>query len=219
MPFATTDDGVRLHYEETGSGSAGDLRARVRRRPSQLGAADAPLRQAPPLHRLQRARLSALRRAGGGRRLFAGARGGRHRARCSTISASTKAHVVGLVDGRLRDAAFRLPPSRPRAVALRRRLRLRRRAGRARALPGARPRSIAAGLRSSGMAAFRREIRLRPDARAVREQGPARLRRVQGDAGASTRRWARRTRSSACSASGPRSTTSSRRCAASPCRR
>ena len=135
MPFATTDDGVRLHYEETGSGSAGDLRARVRRRPSQLGAADAPLRQAPPLRSpstrgairpptCRRGRAPIRRRA---RRTTS--------PRCSIISASTKAHVVGLSMGGFATLHFGFRHPGRALLALRRRLRLRRRARRARALP------------------------------------------------------------------------------------
>ena len=50
MPYATTDDGVRLYFEETGTGHpvifvhefAGDF--------TQLGAADAPFRQTLSRH-------------------------------------------------------------------------------------------------------------------------------------------------------------------------
>ena len=68
MGYATTDDGVRLYYEETGAGRADRVRARVRRGSSQLGAAGPLLQPPPPLHRLRRARLSALGRAGECRR-------------------------------------------------------------------------------------------------------------------------------------------------------
>ena len=44
MPFATTNDGVRLDYEETGAGT-GLFLWTVRRGSSQLGAAAAPLRK------------------------------------------------------------------------------------------------------------------------------------------------------------------------------
>ena len=71
MPFAKTDDGVKLYYEEIGAGRAGRVRARVRRRPSLVGNADAPFRPALSLHHLERARLSAVRRAGEGRRATA----------------------------------------------------------------------------------------------------------------------------------------------------
>ena len=67
MAYATTDDGVRLYYEETGSRHAGDLRARIRRRLPQLGAADAAFRPALSRDHLQCARLSAVGRAGGRR--------------------------------------------------------------------------------------------------------------------------------------------------------
>ena len=63
MPFLTTDDNVKLHYEEAGTGTpiifvhefAGDCRsweAQIR-----------SFRAALSLHRLQRPRLSAVRRA------------------------------------------------------------------------------------------------------------------------------------------------------------
>ena len=63
MPHVTTDDGVKLHYEEAGDGHPDRLRPRIRRRPPQLRAADALLLAALPLHRLQCARLPALRRS------------------------------------------------------------------------------------------------------------------------------------------------------------
>ena len=107
MPYATTDDGVKLYYEETGTGTpivfvhefAGDHRSwepQVRHFCAAL-----------PLHRLQRARLSALRRAGGRRQLFAGARARRHPrgARCTGDRQGAHRRPV---DGRLRHAAFRL---------------------------------------------------------------------------------------------------------------
>ena len=90
MPLLTTDDGVKLHYEDVGSGIpivfvhefAGDCRS--------LGGADAPLRAPLSLHRLQRARLSAVRRAGRCRELFAGTARATTSARCSTRSSSTR---------------------------------------------------------------------------------------------------------------------------------
>ena len=63
MPHITARDGTRLYYEEAGSGTpvifvheyAGDYRT--------LGDADAFLLPRAPLHHLQPARLSAVRRA------------------------------------------------------------------------------------------------------------------------------------------------------------
>ena len=57
MPYATTKDNVKLYYEEAGSGTPILFCARVRRRLSQLGAADAVLLAAAPLHHLLGARL------------------------------------------------------------------------------------------------------------------------------------------------------------------
>src|ERR687896_774190 len=57
-----------------GQRHADRVRARVRRRPAQLGAADALLLAPLPLHRLQRARLSAIGRPRGPRALLAGTR-------------------------------------------------------------------------------------------------------------------------------------------------
>ena len=54
------------------------VRARVRGRPPLVGNADAPFRPALPLHHLQRARLSAVRRAREARELFAEPRHRRH---------------------------------------------------------------------------------------------------------------------------------------------
>ena len=181
MPFATTNDGVRLYYEETGSGSAGDLRARVRRRPAELGAADAALRQALPLQ--SPTTPGAIRPPTCPRRSAHIRRRARRTtsARCLTIWRATKAHVVGLSMGGFATLHFGLRHPR-RALSLcvggcgygaelDKRERFRAEAD-----------VIADGLRSSGMAGLRREICLRADARAVREQGPARVCRVQGDA-------------------------------------
>ena len=75
MPHATTDDGVQLYFEETGSGLpvilvhefAGDLRSY-----------EMQMRHFGKRYRTiayQRAWLPAVRRAGAGLLLFAGARG------------------------------------------------------------------------------------------------------------------------------------------------
>ena len=71
MPYATTDDGVRLYFEETGTGHpvilvhefAGDLRS------YEL---NAPFRKALSHHCLQCARLPSVGRAGACLLLLAG---------------------------------------------------------------------------------------------------------------------------------------------------
>ena len=128
MPQAKTDDGVRLHYEETGAGTpvvfvhefAGDCRS-----------------WEPQLrHFGQRYRCIAFNARGyppsdvpeTPDRLFASARRRRYR-----VGARSSAHRSGAcrrsVHGRLRHAAFRPASRRARPLAHRRRLRLRRRAG------------------------------------------------------------------------------------------
>ena len=137
MAMLTADDGVKLYYEETGERHADRVRARVRRRPPQLGAAGAPLLAPLPLHRLQRARLSAFRRARGLRALLAGARARRHplRARRARPAARARRRPV---HGRIRHAAFRHGTLRPpRALSItRRRRRLRLAPGAVPAVPG-----------------------------------------------------------------------------------
>ena len=83
----------------SGPGPAPRLRPRVRRRLPELASPGALLRAALPHHRLQRARLSAVRRAEGRERLLAGARGGRHPRPPRRARASRKAHVCGLSMG------------------------------------------------------------------------------------------------------------------------
>ena len=96
---------------------AAHLRARVRRRLPQLGAADAVLLALLPLHRVQRARLSALGRAGGSGEVLAGARARRHPRRARSPARHRQGACLRPVDGRLRDAAFRHVLRRARAVA------------------------------------------------------------------------------------------------------
>ncbi|CAA9255921.1 MAG: Alpha/beta hydrolase fold, partial [uncultured Acetobacteraceae bacterium] len=164
---------------------SGDFRPRVRGRRPQLGAAAPPLRPALPRHRLQRPRLPALRRAGRRVRLFAGPRGGRHRRGAGPPRHRGRARGRP-VDGRLRHLAFRLPPPRPRPLADRCRLRLRRRTRQAGSLPGrgGQGRGVHPG---AGHGRLRRALRPRPYARAIREQGPARLRRIPARAGRARR--------------------------------
>ena len=133
MPHLTTDDGVKLYYEETGKGIpivfihefAGDYRSWEQ----QVRYFGALL----PLHRGQCARLSALRCAEGRREVFAGARARRHPrgARCAQDRQGAHRRPV---DGRVRDLAFRLHLSGSRPLAGDRGLRLWRRAGQARAV-------------------------------------------------------------------------------------
>ena len=117
-----------------------------------------------------------------------------------------KAHVVGPVDGRLRHAAFRLPPSLARVVAVRRRLWLRRGDAARRKNSEPRPRR---SRRSSWTRAWRCSRRSMPTARRACSSR-TRTRAASTSSGGcwrSTRRWARATRSWACSASGRRCTT------------
>ena len=75
------------------------VRARVRRRLAQLGAADALFQPQLPLHHLQRARLSALGCPRERRELFAGALARGHARRGRWPRSSTAPHVVGLSMG------------------------------------------------------------------------------------------------------------------------
>ena len=190
MPHLATDDGVKLYYEDTGSGTpvvfvhefAGDYRSWE----PQVRYLVAPL----PLHRLQRARLAALRGAAGGGALFAGARLRRHPLRSSTHSKIDKAHIVGLSMGGFATLHFGLTyPDRARSVLV---------AGAGYGSErGEREKFrneavvIAGKLEKEGMETFAAGLRLRADPRAVREQGPARLCRVQGAAGRALRQGRR----------------------------
>ncbi len=72
MPYLTTDDGVRLYYEECGQG---DPILFVHEFGGHHLSWEPQVRHfALSLHHLCRARLAALGRAGLGRCLFAGAR-------------------------------------------------------------------------------------------------------------------------------------------------
>ena len=95
MPYARPATAVSLYYEEAGRGVPGRVRARVLRRPAQLGAAAALFQPPLPLHRVQRARLPALRRAA---RPLAGTRRPSSPTTSPTCCAHLglrKAHVVG----------------------------------------------------------------------------------------------------------------------------
>ena len=122
MPHLTTNDGVRLYYEEAGSGYpivfvhefAGDYRSY-----------ETQLRFLPalPLHRVQRARLPAVGCARGLAAIFAGTGVRRHPRRARRAQHRQGAYRWHL-DGRVRRLAFRLRLSRSRQFAGGRRLRL-----------------------------------------------------------------------------------------------
>ena len=116
MPKIKTDDGVALHYEEAGSGTpvvfvhefGGDQRSWE----PQLRHFSRLL----PLHRVQRTRLSALRRAGRLEPLLAGARARRHSQRARRPEDRARPYRRPL-DGRERHAALRPHLSAARAFA------------------------------------------------------------------------------------------------------
>ena len=211
MPYAKTDDGVKLYYEETGTGApivfvhefAGDYRSW-----------EPQMRHFGRRYRCiayQRARLSAFGRAARSRERYSqDARRRRHPrgARCLKID---KAHVVGLSMGGFATLhfGFRHPDARPLAGGRRRRLR--RRAGAARAKFQAEAEVVAEQLRSEGMEKFAAAMPTARRACSSRTRTRAALpssRRCWP----SIRPWARPTPSSACSASAPRSSTSRTRC-------
>src|SRR6185437_1541612 len=176
MSHLTTDDGIKLYYEETGTGIpllfvhefAGDC---------LLRAAGALLLPALPLHHLQCTRLSALRRPGRRRAVFAAARGRRHprRAGCARDREGACSRPL---DGWLRDAPFRHELSRTCALAGDRRLRLWRRARATAEISGG-IRSLGEALREPRHEGSGRDLRAGSDPGAVSEQGPARLARIR----------------------------------------
>ena len=151
MPHVTTDDGVKLYYEEIGSGIpivfvhefAGDFRSyepQVRYLSRRYRCIAYNARGYPPSDVPEDGeRYSQDRARDDIRDVLDGleARQGAYRRP---------------VDGRLRDAAFRLHLSEPRPVAGRRRLRLRRAAGQASSSSSPRPRRAAKNSRRSSMA-------------------------------------------------------------------
>src|SRR6185503_1875782 len=160
----------------SGQRDADRVRARVRRRLPQLGAAGAALLAPLPLHRLHRARLSALRPAGGLRALLAGARARRHPLRARRARHPARARG-GPVDGRVRHAALRHDLRLPRELDHGRGRRLRLASGAVPPLPG-RVQEERRHHQAPGDGAFRRDLRPRAAARAARGEGPARVRRV-----------------------------------------
>src|SRR3990170_1632903 len=155
---------------------AGRVRARIRRRLPQLGAAGPPLLAPLPLHCLQRARLSAFRCARGRRALLAGARARRHPLRARRARPAARARGRAF-HGRLRHAALRHDLRPPRAVDHRRRRRLRLASGAIPPVPGRLEEECRAH-QARGHGGFRRRLRQRAAARPAPDQGPARLRRV-----------------------------------------
>ena len=209
MPYAKTDDGVRLYFEETGSGHpvilvhefAGDYRSwepQMRHFGQRYRAITYNARGYPPSDVPEQ--VSAYSQARAADDILVGAGSSRR----------PKAHIVGLSMGGFATLHFGLRHPAARAVAVCRWLRLRRRTRQAGDV-SRRSRGDRRHDPSRGHGGLRREIRLRPDARAVREQGPARLRRVQDACWPSTRRWDRRNTQQGVQRSGLRSTTWSSR--------
>ena len=206
MPHATTDDGVRLYYEETGSGRpvifvhefAGDHRSwepQMRHFGQRYRAITYNARGYPPSDVPEEvAKYSQARAADDIRAVLDHLK-------------IDKAHVVGLSMGGFATLhfGFRHPGRALSLCVAGCGYGAEKRADRAVPCRGGDDRGVHRWNRAWQV--FAGEVRLWPDARAVREQGPARLRRVQAACWPSTRRWARATRSSACSASGRRSTT------------
>ena len=158
MPFLTTDDGVKLHYEDVGSGTpivfvheyAGDCRI--------VGEPASLFRPALSLHRLQRPWLHALRGPGRPGNVFAGSGSRRHQVRPGCAEVRQGAHRRP-VDGRFRHAAFRLYLSRARAVAGHCRMRLRRASRQASTVPRRTRRDRRAAFEATGMAKPPRAMR------------------------------------------------------------
>ena len=185
MPHLSTDDGVRLYYEEAGSGTpivfvhefAGDHRSwepQVRYFSRRYRCIAFNARGWPP---------SEVPRERGP--LFAGARLRRHPLSARWPEDRQGAHRRP-VDGRARHPPFRPHLPLPRTLAAGCRGRLRLRARRAREVSrGGRRHCRQAG--EGGHGRLRRGLCLRPHPRAVREQGPARICGIQGDAGGAFR--------------------------------
>ena len=176
MAHITTDDGVRLYYEETGSGtrscsctnSPAIIAATRRRCGFSRGAIAAlPLMRAATRPPMCRRTGSNIRRSGRATTS----------ATCSTGSGMAKAHIVGISMGGFATCISASPiPSAP--VAGRRRLRLRREPGKRRS--STRRSRDRGGDRELRHGRGREDLRHWPDPRAIPEQGPARLGRVPG---------------------------------------
>lgn len=185
MPTLSTDDGVRLYYEEAGSGTpvifvhwfAGNRRSwepQMRYFSRRYRCIAFNARGWPPSDVPQDvARYSQARAVDD---------------ICSVLDGLQidKAHIVGLSMGGLATLHFGLTyPSRARSLLV---------AGAGYGSePGEREKFRAeaavnaARLEKEGVAAFRRDLCSRPDWLTFGEQGPARLCRVQGDAGGAFR--------------------------------
>ena len=175
MPHLTTDDGVKLYYEETGSGIpiifvhefAGDHRAwepqiryfgaAIAASPTMRAAIRHPTCRKPsPIRKIARATTSAP---------------------FSTHSSSTRRILSGFRWAASQRSILALPiRSAPRRCASR--LRLRRRSGQTRAIRK-RGRGCGRHFEKAGMAEAAEAYALRADACAVSEQGPARLEGIQ----------------------------------------
>ena len=196
MAYAPAKDGTRLYYEETGSGTpvifvhefAGDYRSWE----TQMRFFGALL----PLHHLQRARLPALRRPGGRREIFAGACARRHH-RGARPPEDRRARISSACRWAASPCCMSASryPQRARSLVI------------AGCGYGAEPDKkdkfqaeceAAAASFESRLGRRGEEIRARPDARAVAEQGPARLGRIRRSSSASIRPAARRSPCAAC---------------------
>ena len=190
MPYAVADDGVKLYYEETGSGLplvfvhefAGDHRSwepQVRCFARRYRCIGFNARGYPPSDVPEDV-----------------ARYSQARARDDVAAVLShlgidRAHVVGLSMGGFAVLHFGLDLSRKGALARGCRLRLRRRARSAGAVP-ARVRGDGADVRDPGQREDRRHLWRRAVARPVPQQGPARLAGVPGSARRAQRQGVRR---------------------------
>ena len=181
MPHLATDDNVKLYYEETGSGApvvfvheyAGDYRSwepQVRHLAKRYRCITFNARGFPPSEVPQEVASYSQRRAADDIRAVLDA------------LKIDKAHIVGLSMGGLATLHFGLAyPDRARSLLV---------AGAGYGSEKGEKEKfrneaviIAGQAREGGHGGVRGGLRLRPHPRAVREQGPARLCRVQGDAG------------------------------------
>ena len=190
MPHLTTDDGVKLYYEEVGSGIpivfvhefAGDVRS--------YETADALFRPALSLHRVQRARLSAVRRARR-RRSYSQERARDDIRAVLDALHIDKAHIVGFSMGGFAALHFGFTyPERARSLVV---------AGCGygaqpdkRAQFAAEAEAAAKQFEQHSMAKVGGGLRARPDPRAIPKQRPSRLAGVRRRNLPSTRRKARR---------------------------
>ena len=208
MPYATTDDGVRLYFEETGAGRpvifvhefAGDLRSfepQMRHFGKRYRAVAFNARGFPPSDVPERVSSYSQARAADDILAVLDAIG------------ETQAHIVGLSMGGFATSHFGLASSAARALALHRRLRLWRRARQARDIRSEAD-VIAKALRTEGMAAFAERYAYGPTRVQYQNEDPrghAEFKAMLAD----IQRPARPTRRKACRRSGRRPTRWSRR--------